>query len=316
MAGTLSDDPQMLIRAHGLNKYFGQLHVLRDMSLSLPPGSLGLLGQNGAGKSTFLKIMLGLLPASSGSVEVFGFEASERSLDLRQKIGYMPEGECFVAGLDAVELCTYAGQLCGLPRGAARERAHAVLAYTGLEDKRYQKVETYSTGQKQRVKLAQALVHDPELLLLDEPTNGLDPRGREEMLALIKDLPPKRGCSILLSSHLLPDVESVCDSAILLHEGQVRYSGTLEDMHGDSDGVVRYEVKVKEGLDRLASALEQAGCPVESDGGAITVELPGEEEPELIFREAAAAGVQVRHMAPVRQTLEAAFLRILRQGVR
>ncbi len=306
----------MLIEAHGLNKYFGQLHVLKDMSLALPGGSLGLLGPNGAGKSTFLKIMLGLLPASSGSVEVLGFEASARSLDLRQKIGYMPEGECFVAGLDAVELCTYAGQLCGLPRGAARERAHAVLAYVGLEDKRYQKVETYSTGQKQRVKLAQALVHDPELLLLDEPTNGLDPRGREEMLALIKDLPPKRGCSILLSSHLLPDVETVCDSAIMLHEGEVRFSGTLKDMHEDSssDDSLRYEVRVKENMDRLVSALEHAGCPVVTDGGAITVELPEGEEPEYLFNKAAVAGVQVRHLAPVRQTLEAAFLRILRQA--
>ena len=308
----------MLIRAHGLNKYYGQLHVLKDMALSLPPGSLGLLGPNGAGKSTFLKIMLGLLPATSGSVEVLGFEASGRSLDLRQKIGYMPEGDCYVAGLDAVELCTYAGQLCGLPRSAARERAHAVLAFVGLEDKRYQLVEKYSTGQKQRVKLAQALVHDPELLLLDEPTNGLDPRGRDEMLALINELPPKRGCSILLSSHLLPDVESVCDSAILLHEGRVLYSGPIADMHEDSGAGAdsTYEVKVKANMDRLISALERAGCAVEQDGGTITVALASGAEPELIFSCAAEAGVQVRHLAPVRQTLESAFLRILRQGER
>ena len=306
----------MLIRAHGLNKYYGQLHVLKDMALALPPGSLGLLGPNGAGKSTFLKIMLGLLPASSGSVEVLGFQASERSLDLRQKVGYMPEGECYVAGLDAVEMCTYAGQLCGLPRSAARERAHAVLAFVGLEDKRYQQVETYSTGQKQRVKLAQALVHDPELLFLDEPTNGLDPRGREEMLALINDLPPKRGCSILLSSHLLPDVETVCDSAILLHEGRVLYSGPIAEMHEQGGGAGLYDVRVKANLKELASALERAGCTVEWDGGAITVGLPRGAEPELIFREAAEIKVQVRHLAPVRQTLESAFLRILRQGGR
>lgn len=308
----------MLIRAHGLNKYYGRLHVLKDMALALPAGSLGLLGPNGAGKSTFLKIMLGLLPSSSGSVEVLGFEASERSLDLRQKVGYMPEGECHVSGLDAVELCTYAGQLCGLPRSAARERAHAVLAFVGLEDKRYQQVETYSTGQKQRVKLAQALVHDPELLFLDEPTNGLDPRGREEMLALINDLPPKRGCSILLSSHLLPDVESVCDSAILLHEGRVLFSGPIADMHDGSstDASELYDVRVKADLKGLASALEDAGCTVEWDGGSITVGLPSGAEPELIFRKAAEIKVQVRHLAPVRQTLESAFLRILRQGGR
>ncbi len=302
----------MLLRADGVNKYYGRIHALKDVALALPPGSLGLLGPNGAGKSTFLKILLGLLPASSGSVEVLGFEASERSLDLRQKVGYMPEGECFVAGLDAVEMCTYAGQLCGLPRGEAQERAHAVLAFVGLEDKRYMQVQTFSTGQKQRVKLAQALVHDPELLLLDEPTNGLDPRGREEMLALINQLPDKRGCSILLSSHLLKDVETVCDSAILLNEGQVLYSGTIADMH-EAKGAERFEVRVKDGLDRLSAALAAVACQVEREAGALVVTLPDGETPDLIFEQALEIEVQVRHLAPVRQTLESAFVRILRE---
>ena len=231
-------------------------------------------------------------------MEVLGFEASERSLDLRQKVGYMPEGECFVAGLDAVEMCTYAGQLCGLPRGEAQERAHAVLAFVGLEDKRYMQVQTFSTGQKQRVKLAQALVHDPELLLLDEPTNGLDPRGREEMLALIKQLPERRGCSIILSSHLLPDVEEICDHAILLDQGKGH----------------TYEGRVKGRGTRRADLLRAAGGTVEPQEASLLVELPEGEDPDLIFARALAEDIQVRHLAPVRQSLESAFMRILSGG--
>jgi ABC-2 type transport system ATP-binding protein len=303
----------MLLHLHGVNKFYDKIHALKDVELSVSEGSIGLLGPNGAGKSTLLKILLGLLPASSGSVQVMGFDAASRSLDLRQRVGYMPEQECYIWGLDAVELCTYAAQLCGLPAPEARERAHAVLAYVGLEDKRYLKVNTYSTGQKQRVKLAQALVHDPDLLLLDEPTNGLDPRGREEMLALIKELPEKRGCSILLSSHLLPDVEAVCQNVILLNEGQVLFSGPIAEMRGQEGNL--FEVRVKADAERLVQILSGAGCQAELHEGTLLVRLPAGEEPNLIFARALEAGIQVRHLCPSRLTLESAFLRILQQEV-
>jgi ABC-2 type transport system ATP-binding protein len=299
----------MLLDLQAVNRFYGRVHALKDVSLTLSEGSIGLLGPNGAGKSTLLKILIGLLPPSSGSAQVLGFDAAARALDLRQRIGYMPEQESYVAGLDAVELCTYAGELCGLPPPEARERAHAVLAYVGLEDKRYMKVHTYSTGQKQRVKLAQALVHDPDLLLLDEPTNGLDPRGRDEMLALIRELPAKRGCSILLSSHLLPDVEAVCASAILLSEGRVLFSGPIAEMRAQEGEL--YEVRVKAEPERLQGALAAAGCQAELEEGTLRVRLPPGHDPDLIFRSALDIGVQVRHLAPLRQTLEAAFLRIL-----
>jgi ABC-2 type transport system ATP-binding protein len=301
----------MLLDLHGVNRFYGKVHALKDVSLSLAEGSVGLVGPNGAGKSTLLKILIGLLRPSSGSAQVLGFDAAARALDLRTRVGYMPEQECYVAGLDAVELCTYAGELCGLPSSEARERAHAVLAFVGLEDKRYMKVRTYSTGQKQRVKLAQALVHDPELLLLDEPTNGLDPRGRDEMLALIRDLPAKRGCSIMLSSHLLPDVEAVCQNAILLSEGRVLFSGAIAEMRGQDRHL--YEVRVKADPEQLQSALGAAGCQVEFQEGALQVRLPPGEDPDLIFARALELGVQVRHLAPLRQTLEAAFLRMLQR---
>jgi ABC-2 type transport system ATP-binding protein len=299
----------MLLDLHGVNRFFGKIHALDEVSINIAKGTIGLLGPNGAGKSTLLKILLGLLPPTSGSVQVLGFDATSRSLDLRQRIGYMPETECYVAQLDAVEMCSYAGELCGLPPGEAKERAHQVLAFVGLEDKRYMKVQTYSTGQKQRVKLAQALVHDPELLLLDEPTNGLDPRGRDEMLALINQLPEKRGCSIILSSHLLPDVEAVCESAILLNEGQLLFSGAIAEMQEQQRDT--YEVKVKEGAGRLADALRDAGCEADLAEGMLMIHLPEGADPDLIFGRALEAKIQVRHLAPVRQTLESAFVRML-----
>ncbi len=302
----------MLLQLQGVNKHYGAVHALRDVDLTVPEGSIGLLGPNGAGKSTLLKIMLGLLPASSGTVQVLGFDAAARSLELRQRIGYMPEQDCYVSGLDAVELCTFAGQLCGLPPGEARSRAHAVLAYVGLEDKRYLKVNTYSTGQKQRVKLAQALVHDPDLLLLDEPTNGLDPRGRDEMLALIRELPEKRGCSILLSSHLLPDVEEVCSRAILLSEGHLVFSGTISEMRGQEGEL--FEVRVKAEADRLAALLGAAGCQAELHEGALLVRLPPGQDPDLIFSQALEGGIQVRHLAACHASLETAFIKLLQKS--
>jgi ABC-2 type transport system ATP-binding protein len=299
----------MLLDLHGVNRFYGKVHALKDVSLSVGDGSVGLLGPNGAGKSTLLKILIGLLPPSSGSAQVLGFNAAARSLDLRQRIGYMPEQDSYVAGLDAVELCTFAAELCGLPPAEARERAHAVLAYVGLEDKRYLKVNTYSTGQKQRVKLAQALVHDPDLLLLDEPTNGLDPRGREEMLALISELPEKRGCSIMLSSHLLPDVEAVCKNAILLSEGRVIFSGPIAEMRGQEQSL--YEVRVKADAEKLQAALNGGGCQAELHEGALQVRLPPGEDTDLIFARALELGLQVRHLAPLRPSLENAFVRLI-----
>ncbi|MCC6747674.1 MAG: ABC transporter ATP-binding protein [Deltaproteobacteria bacterium] len=299
----------MLLELDGVNKFYGPVHALRDVSLRLAPGSIGLLGPNGAGKSTLLKILLGLLSPTGGRAQVLGCDPTGRSLDLRQRIGYMPEQDCYIAGLDAVETCSYAAQLCGLPPADAKERAHAVLEYVGLGDKRYLKVQGYSTGQKQRVKLAQALVHDPDLLLLDEPTNGLDPQGRDEMLALITQLPARRSCSIMLSSHLLPDVEEVCDQVIVIAEGQVRFSGPLAELRGTQDGY--YEVRVKADADRLRTLLDAAGCQALVEDGLLKVRLPPGADPDLIFRTALDAQIQVRHLARCELSLEAAFIAVL-----
>jgi ABC-2 type transport system ATP-binding protein len=298
-----------LLDLENVHKHYGSYHALKGLTFSVPGGTFGLLGPNGAGKSTMLKVLLGLLPFE-GTARVFGMDVRDRPRHIRSKVGYMPEKDNYISGMNAVEYCAYAGELSGLPPSEAMGRAHAILQFCGLEDKRYQKIDGYSTGMKQRVKLAQALVHDPELLLLDEPTNGLDPAGRDEMLALIKELPERRGCAILLSSHLLPDVEYLCERAILLHQGQVYYSGTIEALR-KADAEETWDVRVKSDEEKLKNALLAKGCKVDLDGAILAVRLPAGADPDLIFQAAETVEVQVRHLSPRRLTLEAAFVRVV-----
>jgi ABC-2 type transport system ATP-binding protein len=282
--------------------------------VSAPAGAIGLLGPNGAGKSTLLKVLLGLVPFD-GQARVLGLDPRAEAPKLRARIGYMPERDAHLPGFSAVELCAYAGELSGLPAPEALERAHATLDLVGLRDKRYQVVDGYSTGMKQRVKLAQALVHDPRLLLLDEPTNGLDPEGREEVLGLIRSLPERTGASVLLSSHLLKDVETVCGQALLLHHGRLLYAGPLERLRGEgTEG--QYEVRVKEGGARFLAALTERGLAVVADGELVVVRVPVDEAAptRAIFAAARAANVQVRHLAPRRLTLESAFVRAVSEA--
>jgi ABC-2 type transport system ATP-binding protein len=296
-----------MLELEDVRKRYGSVEALRGLSGVVAGERVGLLGPNGAGKSTLIKALLGFTPFE-GEARVLGLSPRTEAFAIRDRVGYMPETESHLAGMNAVELCIYAGELSGLPRAAAMQRAHAALFHVNLEDKRYLKVEGYSTGLKQRVKLAQALVHDPDLLFLDEPTNGLDPAGREDMLELIADLPGKRGTRFILSSHLLPDIERVCDQVVVLHQGQISFIGTVDELRGDSSR--RYEVRVKTDAARLADALRAAGCDVEAlpDEG-LSVRLPEGGAPDDIFTAALAAGVQIRHLAPQRATLEAAFLR-------
>jgi ABC-2 type transport system ATP-binding protein len=298
----------VLLELTDVAKRYGAVTALAGLSGTIDGRRIGLLGPNGAGKSTLLKLLLGLTPFD-GEARVLGLDPRRDAPAIRDRVGYMPEMESYLAGMNAVELCTYAGQLSGLPRTAAIERAHAALYLCGLEDKRYMKVETYSTGMKQRVKLAQAVVHDPELLFLDEPTNGLDPAGRDEMLELIAGLPDRRGLSVILSSHLLPDVEKVCDEVMVLAAGKLQYVGTIAALRGDADA--RYTVRVKDGIERLAEALRATGLEAEVKGEDLTLTLPGGDT-DAVFAAAEKAGVQIRHLAPLRRSLEAAFLSTLK----
>lgn len=296
----------LLIELTNVEKRFGELRALRGITLSLEGGSIGLLGPNGAGKSTFMKVLLGLLPSDAGSVVVLGRDVAHDPHGVRARIGYMPEGDAVIPELTALDFVGYAGELCGLPTSEARGRAHQVLHYVGLGEARYRKLGQYSTGMRQRAKLAQALVGDPKLLLLDEPTSGLDPSGREEMLSLVRDIPQRTGAHVILSTHILSDVERVCDQLIVMREGQVLYSGEIAPLVSTSAGV--YELRVKGSSTEVRKNLELERCVVTEDGPSLHVRLPDGAGTELILKVAVASKAQIRHLAPLKKTLEEAFL--------
>jgi len=299
-----------------VTKRYGARAVLSDLSFTLPPTVIGLVGPNGAGKSTLMKIVLGFLPFE-GTVRVLGLDPRTEPAKLRSLIGYMPERDGLPSGMNAVELCSLGGELCGLSPNAALERAHATLGFVGLGDKRYQPTDGYSTGMKQRVRLALALVHGPQLLLLDEPTNGLDPQGREEMLALIAQIPKRSGASVILSSHLLPDIESVCTDALILADGKLVFSGTIAALKGDDDGPRRWELRVRGDDAAFVTGLTTAGYVVERAGSMLYVRSPaGSASTRPIFAAAIAARVQIRHLQPARRGLEDAFLAAIGEEAR
>jgi ABC-2 type transport system ATP-binding protein len=300
-----------LFRLSEVGKRYGAHQALRGLTFEVPTGSIGLLGPNGAGKSTLLKVLLGLFPFD-GDATVLGLDPRRQATELRARIGYVPEGEALFPEMNAVESCIYAGELSGLPRPWAIKRAHLLLDFVGLGDKRYQPASGYSTGMKQRLKLAGALVHGPDLVLLDEPTNGLDPTGRRELLDLIKSLHERTGASVLLSSHLLPDIEAVCDHVVMLHEGSLLSNAPLTTMKRASERPL-YEVRLKEDDERLLSLLSARGIAVHTNGASgslLLVETPlGEPRPTaLLFALAEEAKVQIRHLRPRSLTLEDAFL--------
>ncbi|HSG01326.1 MAG TPA: ABC transporter ATP-binding protein [Vicinamibacterales bacterium] len=292
---------------------YGDNRALRDVSAVFPPGAVGLLGPNGAGKSTMLKSLLGFIPPEAGRLEVLGLDVAARPLEIRARLGYMPESDGHIPGMNAVTFVAYCGQLSGLPKADAMQRAHEVLYYVGLGEARYRNLETYSTGMKQRIKLAQALVHDPDLLFLDEPTNGMDPKGRDEMLELIRDLAHNKGVNLILSSHLLPDVEYTCDHVVVLDKGLVAAHGPIEQLKGPAGRV--YEVRVKGAVAPFLAALHGAGMEChETDEDVMRVFVPGEmarsgDDQRRICGLAVETGVQVRHLRASVPTLEDVFAR-------
>lgn len=294
-----------------VQRSFGSVRALQDVTAEISGNIIGLLGPNGAGKSTLLKCLLGLVPFE-GRATVLGLSSATQGAAIRDRVGYMPEQDLLLPNMSAVELCAYAAELSGLPKTEAVQRAHAALYYAGLEEKRYQPVDTYSTGQKQRVKLAQALVHDPEILFLDEPTNGLDPKARAEMLELIAEMPERRSCTIILSTHLLGDVERVCDHAVIMHRGAVKFSGTVADLRHTRGGDSDYNVSVRDNAQDFATALANAGVTSEvTSPVALRVTVDPQRGPRQLFEIAAQTGAQLRSVEVQRDTVEAAFLRII-----
>jgi ABC-2 type transport system ATP-binding protein len=291
---------------------YGPLLALGGVSGTLHPGPTGLLGPNGAGKTTLLKTLLGFLKPEAGRIAAFGLDPVSKPLEVRQRIGYMPEGDCHIPEMTAAAFVAFAGELSGMPRNEAVSRSHEVLYYVGLGEARYRTLDSYSTGMKQRVKLAQALVHDPDLLLLDEPTNGLDPAGREDMLTLIADLADSKGMSLVLCSHLLRDVERVCRTVIVMDQGKVAAAGSIAELTGPRRPV--YDVRLKGDAAAFLTDLKDRGCDwVEGEDG-YRIFMSDGNGPELLFRTARECGLQLRHLRPGAESLEDVFLRALGRG--
>lgn len=301
-------EPGPVVTLEGVTVTYGTNTALRDISTTFGAGAVGLLGPNGAGKSTMIKSLLGFVVPSQGRMRVLGLDVAEAPLQIRARVGYMPENDAHIPGMNAVSFVAYCAELSGLPRVDAMQRAHEVLFYVGLGEARYRNVETYSTGMKQRIKLAQALVHDPELLFLDEPTNGMDPKGRDEMLELVRDLALNKGVNVIVSSHLLPDIEYTCRDVVVMDKGRVVAHGAIEGLKQPRGRVFELRVKVAGGPARFIEQLRAAGLECHAtDDDVMRVFVPGEGGAQRLFELAAAASVQVRHLRPSVPTLEDVF---------
>ncbi len=270
-----------IIETRSLTKAYPRVVALDQLTLQVEPGIIGLVGANGAGKSTMIKVLLGLLAPTSGEVRVLGIDPVTRGNEVRARVGYMPEHDCLPPDMIAAEFVTHMARMSGLPKTVARERASEALRHVGLYEERYRQIGGYSTGMKQRVKLAQALVHDPDLLLLDEPTNGLDPAGRDAMLSLIHRIGTEFGISVVVCSHLLGEVERICDSLVAIDAGKLLRADRIELMTTGTDVLA---IEVAEGTEALQEALVAKGLQPRVDQRALLVPLSGEDVYDVILR--------------------------------
>jgi ABC-2 type transport system ATP-binding protein len=296
---------QPLLAVEHLTKRYGKVVALDDVTFGIAEGITGLLGENGAGKSTAIRILLGLTRPTSGSAMVLGENAS-KSVAVRARLGYMPEHDCLPTLVSAAEFLTHMAEVSGLPASTARTRAADTLRHVGLFEERYRGIGGYSTGTKQRVKLAQALVHDPAFVFLDEPTAGLDPTGREEMLGLIRKTHREFGISVLFSSHLMADIERTCDRIIVLQGGRLAESGEVEQFTKETETVF---IEVDANREALVAALRKRGVAVTVDRGGLTIEGRDETVYDHVRDAVVEAEAPLRRMAPRRRALTELFER-------
>jgi ABC-2 type transport system ATP-binding protein len=302
----------MTVQLRDLTIQYGRFVAVKGVTAEFPRGSVGLLGRNGAGKSSVLKALLGLLRPTGGQMQILDLPENTAPAEIRRVVGYMPERESHIPLLNGYETVRLAAELTGLPRLAAARRAHEVLYFAGLDEQRYRPVSGYSTGMKQKVKLATALVHDPQVLFLDEPTNGLDPAGRRDMLRLIQDLTTKFGKSIILSSHILSDVEQVCEHVVLMEEGEVLTQGSVKELTSYNTRIIH--LVVGGDTDAACEALRPLAVqPVETqEMGRCQVTVAEDMETERLFAAVRDAGGVVKEFREHRRTLEEVFLSAVR----
>ena len=292
-----------LLEAKALTKHYGNTIALESVDFEVQDGITGLLGPNGAGKSTAIKLFLGVLKPTAGSAEVMG-EKPYESVEIRSRLGYMPEHDCLPTSITASEFLTHMAQVSGIPPAYARTRAADILRHVGLEEERYRPIGQYSTGMKQRVKLAQSLAHDPIIVLLDEPTAGLDPGGREDMLRLIRRTGREFGISIVLSSHLMGDVESTCDQIIVLDGGHVTEQGSVSRFTQETETIL---IDVDDNREELVTALASRGIIATLDGISLAIELEDEAKYDQIRDALVETGARLRRMTPLRHQLTDIF---------
>jgi len=302
-------DGKFVITARNLRKMYGPHLALDDVNLEIPSGAVGILGPNGAGKSTLFKCLLGLITTTSGDGTVLGYDIRTEGDKIRARIGYMPEYDALDPGLSAIDQVRYAGELLGMNPAHATRRAHEVLEYVGLKDQRYRKIETYSTGMKQAAKLACALVHDPDVLICDEPTNGLDQRAREFMLQTLRRTVSEGNRSVLMSSHVMDDVQEVCDRIVMIHNGKIVVQRRIEDLARQIEREI--EISVWGGASRMQQELESRGFAVRRLGRVLRVDRVDDSTTRNILEAAVSADVQVRQMQEYEPDLEDIFLLIM-----
>jgi len=293
-----------LIEAVGLSKHYGPVKALDSLNVAVEPGIIGLVGANGAGKSTLIKILLGIVLPTAGKASVAGLDAARESREIRKIVGYMPEHDCLPPDVGATEFVTHMARISGLPRTAARERTAEVLRHVGLYEERYRQIGGYSTGMKQRVKLAQALVHDPKVLLLDEPTNGLDPTGRDEMLDLVKRTGTEFGITVMVASHLLGEIEEVCTYLLAIDAGHLLSAAPISHFTQRTPVLA---VEVDEGADRLAAALGPRVARVQVDGACVLLELTNDGVYDVVRDTVADLGLPLVRIQQERRRLEDIF---------
>lgn len=301
---------EAVIETKDFSKTFGSQKALDSVTVKVSAGAVGLLGPNGAGKSTFMKCLLQLIPYTSGRARLLGKEVGREGREIRRRVGYNPEQDCHVPGMAGCEYVTYCAQLCGIPFQAARQRAHEMLDFVGMGQERYRKIDTYSTGMKQRLKLAQAIVHDPEIVFLDEPTNGLDPKGQAQILDLVQSLWTVHGISVVLSSHLLHDVDRICEQIIIIARGKVLVHDSLARLKARRKGEA--EVAVDSRADDLRQAFQKQGWRAEVLlNGRVKVEH-GSQDLTPLMKLMAAIGISPLEVIPSPNALEEMFVQALK----